>query len=379
MHRHSLGRFALTIPVAAFACAAVLTTSAPASAAPQAGQVFFEAASSSLVFSAGNGTVNELVVRATTPGFEIEDTRGDIVLDTSRSGGCTQANQHKVTCPNIPVKLSVDLRDGNDGYFGGMAPIPVSVLGSDGHDTIYSGAGPHTINGGSGDDLIYGSVLDDNIDGGAGFDKVFGGDGRDSLSGGTQDDDLNGGAGNDTLLGNDGKDSLSGNEDDDLLEGGSGIDSLHGNAGKDQLWGNHNGADKLFGDDGDDRLIGASQGDYSGGNGTDTIVYYMSEGVLVSLDGATNDGVRDCPTGACPFGNVRPDIEHVRGGSGDDIISGSGANNNIDGGSGSDKLLGMGGDDYLDAQTGTNQKLDGGPGKDTCVGFDLVAQDNCEI
>ncbi len=99
--------------------------------------------------------------------------------------------------------------------------------------------GPVTLNGrGSNDEL----------EGGSGNDLLFGGDGNDELDGGTGDDLLFGDEGNDELYGRAGNDLLIGGNGDDYLDGGSENDVLIGGLGQDQL----------FGGSGNDLLIGSS-------------------------------------------------------------------------------------------------------------------------
>src|SRR5262249_44454288 len=59
------------------------------------------------------------------------------------------------------------------------------------------------------------------IDGGAGNDKLFGGSGPNILLGGSGDDQLFGGSARDILIGGDGHDQLRGFRGDDILIGGS--------------------------------------------------------------------------------------------------------------------------------------------------------------
>ena len=81
---------------------------------------------------------------------------------------------------------------------------------------------------------------------------------------------MQGGNGDDTLFGENGNDKLYGDGGDDTLVGGAGEDELYGSLGNDLLIGG-DGNDILFGGRGDDVLIGGSGNDYqSGGEGDDT-------------------------------------------------------------------------------------------------------------
>lgn len=76
-----------------------------------------------------------------------------------------------------------------------------------------------TLNGGLGEDLIFGNQGDDTLRGYANADDLFGGSG---------DDALVGGSGSDRLYGSTGNDQLFGDENSDVLIGGSGNDTLSG-------------------------------------------------------------------------------------------------------------------------------------------------------
>jgi VCBS repeat-containing protein len=92
------------------------------------------------------------------------------------------------------------------------------------------------INAGDGNDVVdltstrfgYGDVT---IDGGSGNDVLWGSAGNDSILGGTGNDNLFGGSGRDTLSGGDGNDTIDGGRGDDLLIGGAGDDLIFGGAG----------------------------------------------------------------------------------------------------------------------------------------------------
>ncbi|MCA9539884.1 MAG: hypothetical protein KC620_13395 [Myxococcales bacterium] len=88
--------------------------------------------------------------------------------------------------------------------------VPVHANGKGGSDTICGGEGADELQGGDGDDWIYGY---------GGNDTIWGGDGPDKLRGGEGDD---------KIYGNDGDDKLEGQDGADRLEGGPGNDELYG-------------------------------------------------------------------------------------------------------------------------------------------------------
>lgn len=100
------------------------------------------------------------------------------------------------------------------------------------------------------------------LNGGNGKDTLIGNDGDDNLNGGNGQDVLVGNGGNDTLLGGNGVDLLSGGAGNDLLNGGAGNDLLNGGAGKDifVLVRNGNGTDTI-----EDFTVGQDKIGLSGG------------------------------------------------------------------------------------------------------------------
>ena len=67
---------------------------------------------------------------------------------------------------------------------------------------LYGGpsGGDDVIEGGPGDDRLYGGIGNDTLEGGPGDDELYGGPDDDVLDGGEDDDRLTGGPGNDVFL-----------------------------------------------------------------------------------------------------------------------------------------------------------------------------------
>jgi hypothetical protein len=129
-----------------------------------------------------------------------------------------------------PMLVEIWPRLGDDTVDTSALPalFDVSILGDDGDDVAYLGAGNDFFNGAQGSDTVHG------------------GDGRDWLRTGLEDDSIDGGPGNDYLVGVDG---------DDALDGGQ-------------------GDDKIYGSDGNDHHFSGPGDDYvSCGDGFDTAVY----------------------------------------------------------------------------------------------------------
>lgn len=69
------------------------------------------------------------------------------------------------------------------------------------YQDVLFGNGNGTLNGASGDDLLFGGTGNDTLNGGNGSDKLYGGTGNDILDGGNDSDELFGGEGKDILIG----------------------------------------------------------------------------------------------------------------------------------------------------------------------------------
>ncbi len=105
-----------------------------------------------------------------------------------------------------------------------------TINGTAGDDIIFAGDGDDTVFAGDGDDIIQlvGSDGDNSLLGEAGVDQIFSSD--------SGSDTLDGGAGNDSLFGHGGQNLLRGGDGDDRLQdSGAGASTLQGGAGDDEL------------------------------------------------------------------------------------------------------------------------------------------------
>ncbi len=247
--------------------------------------------------------------------------------------------------------------------------------------------------------LIVGTALGDTIrpieEGGStgglppatsGADEIYGLGGNDLLSGGGGNDTLDGGTGADTLLGGDGDDLLFSDDDGatDRLFGGAGADTLVGRG--------HN--DFLSGGAGNDLFVLAAPRDagtksvviqdfVAGPGGEVADVSFLGIGDFATLLeigynngpgqwdlrawlGSTNTtyrflGVQEAALVAANF--RLSDITT------DDLILGTGGNDDLFGGLGADTLQGGAGHDRLFGEQG-DDVLEGGEGRDTLYGGD---------
>ena len=151
-------------------------------------------------------------------------------------------------------------------YFGDTGGGFENLTGSAGSDTLFMiGSGTHRIDGGDGDDTVFGESGQDILSGGAGDDTLLGEDGDDRLSGGDGSDtldysgwttsvtvnlsvpyavDTEGTATGTTgvsnirhVIGGQEADQITGNLQANWLRGGPGDDTLHGLSGDDTLEG----------------------------------------------------------------------------------------------------------------------------------------------
>ena len=189
-------------------------------------------------------------------------------------------------------------------------------------NTITGALGNDRLEGGNGDDFIFGELLDTTGVLKYGADRISGGDGDDAISGDSFALTAGAKGGKDVIDGGDGNDSLYGDAGETMTGATGGADAIYGGDGDDVIYGDavtmdggRGGADKLFGGNGNDILWGDAE---SLGNG--------------AIGG--NDT--------------------IDGGAGDDLINGNGGRDKLTGGDGADTFyfnLGSGRDQILDFDT----------------------------
>ena len=165
----------------------------------------------------------------------------------------------------------------------------ITVNGGEGDDKVVNETWkPATLDGGRGDDVLYG---------GAGVDSIDGHDGADTLSGGFGGDDLHGGAQEDTVVYGYAWYRVTADIDDVADDGGfaesdnvrTDVENLTGGRGADRLTGDKD-SNAISGAEGDDELTGAAGDDaLVGGTGRDNLSAGDGADSLNALDGAVDN------------------------------------------------------------------------------------------
>ncbi len=345
----------------------------------------------------------------------------------------------------------IDGGGGNDLLFGELGND--TIIGGKGDDTLCGGTGADYLDGGVGNDVLLGDYrfiratgvnpdfapLFDDFPGPFLGDTLLGGDGNDFIRGGgdtyfpteSGNDSIDGGAGNDLLFGDDGNDTITGGDGTDLVEGDVGDDSLMGGNGDDLILNksfdpNVSDADFVDGGDGFDIAQGDVQdtqpspptvefllntnSPLNQASGAPIIPQSLQSGdsgltvesktktpKVVTIDGTSKaDAISITQVGtlvAVSVNGVETDYTAanvrrfvIEGGKGNDYISlqtskgknitnvpvsvlGASGNDTIIGGSAADTIYGGDGDDSISGGGGIDQ-LFGDLGNDTLAGGD---------
>ena len=389
---------------------AAATPSAGAATLASEGDPHITAEHGWLLYTAAAGETNRLVVTEDAARVTLHDPGATIQVENA----CELVDPHTAVCRRDQFEkqllLEVDLADGDDSartdlladgafddpdIYGGT---PVKLRGAEGADELTGSdfAREHKrldyLDGGPGEDLLFGR---------AGMDFVLGGPGVDQLDAGPDDDRLDGGAGGDVMNGGPGHDQLQGrghnalpSDDADLFLGGDGLDSVNymyrfvGQRGWEDS--EPEVRDLRVTGDGLPNDGAAGEGDQFGsdvegaglGEGDD---YFETGDALRGGGGWKGDDVyvasSNPPRGEFSGG---PGNDVMTGGSGQDTLTGQDGNDRIVGGAGFDFLNGDAGDDWIDSRdpfppggwTGDNtghDRLDCGEG------FDEVYPDRSEV
>ena len=341
------------------------------------------------------------------------------------------------------------------------------IVSLGGDDNVDGRGGDDTICSGGGDDRVFGEFGNDVVGGGDGRDYIHGGGGNDTIDGGPGSDSgsnsldfpivLNGGPGDDLLFGDSGRDELLGDLGADTLEGGLGNDVLDGEnrshidddgefdwvtyenegsgvtlnlshdvhgetarvgSSEDRLFSIDNarlsdhadvvvaflGESRVILGKGDDRITRlrpalSREGVFKGGPGIDTFDFrdetqamrldLAAQTFADVVDPSESDRVEgfENAIGGAHFDVLVGDAKanRLEGGDGEDLIEAGDGNDTVLGDAGNDSLFGEGDDDKLygkdgphnglDEETDTNL-TDGGPGIDDC--FETGSKENCE-
>lgn len=277
------------------------------------------------------------------------------------------------------------------------------IAGAGGDDVIRGGGGADGLDGGDGFDTVdyrdrsaaspvnvsfaAGTGGSPGVDGSGdllvAFERVLGTPGADTLTGGGADESFEGAGGADRVTGGGGTDTVSyedrsegvsvtvggGADDGNSADGPPGarddlqqIENVEGTPFGDTLVGD-DASGTLTGGPGDDTLDGGGGADrLDGGEGRDTASYATrGSGADVSLAAGTG-----------PDGDSLASIENLRGGPGDDRLTGDDNGNRIDGAGGNDTITGLGGideffggdgDDSVFARDGLRESVECGSGR----------------
>ena len=317
----------------------------------------------------------------------------DLVITNTVTADQIRIQHHFYVEYDKSYPYAIDTVQLGDGTSWDLEAIRLQVLqGGDGddlifghpeNDVIHGGKGNDKLNGLAGDDTIYGEEGDDVIEDRQGRNALYGGDGNDVLTGTGL---LDGGAGNDilngnvdrstpdTLVGGLGDDSYYVDDTNDVIveQANQGIDTVYTTAGFTQMADNvenlrmleEGGAlaasgnalnNTMYGNSFTNRLDGGAGADtLIGGAGDDTYVIDSLQDVVVEL---ADEGFDTIETGSFSY-TLQDNFEGLTltgtanldatGNAVDNVLWGNDGNNRLDGGLGRDTMYGgLGNDTYI--------------------------------
>jgi len=266
----------------------------------------------------------------------------------------------KASFPSAAITAGIGSSATIVDFTGGSAVVPANDGETSEADAI--GGDIEIVIGSSGNDIIDASAT------GAGVTRhtIYGMAGNDTLSGGSLADTLWGGTGDDTLMGMGGADTLNGGDGNDIMQGGTGNDNIDG--------GGFNCAASAFAAC---TTMVAAKSTTSGVNPGYNTLDFSDRSVAVKADLSDPNSSQLGASGEKDV-LVANSILWLRGGSGDDILTGDANPNIIWGGGGADAITGNAGNDALYGEGGNDtihgnandDFLSGGAGTDKLYGDD---------
>ena len=286
-------------------------------------------------------------------GDEDDTLVGGPGADTLIGGAGLDTASYKDSATGVTVRLHTGQALGGDAegdkFAGDTSTNTYTVLDEDGEEVEMSETvlDVEYLTGSDHDDILAGDTRDNTIDGGAGNDRLYGGPGG-SYDDSDNNDLMYGGAGDDHLFGGKGKDQLIGNAGDDVLTGGSGADRFWGEGGSDTIYADRRDLEAGW-IDGHTYTFTKSSTDkdtLSFAKFTDQALEEEGKGIYLNLSGAVVPAADTAPvnlTADLPVtGNV-VNIDSIIGTSEGDILVGRNDwNEVIEGGDGGDWLIGGG-------------------------------------
>ncbi len=238
-----------------------------------------------------------------------------------------------------------------------------TISAGNGNNWILAGLGNDAITSGSGNNFIASDLALLNASGGlvTSLESLISGtDGNDSIISGAGNDVVIGGNGSDSINAGGGRNVVSGDRGSVFLNNGvpttarsfvsvlSGVDLITTGNGIDSIFGGGNG-DTINAGSGNNVVLGDDG----------AIIFSAGNPNAIQTNPSTNDGNDTITT---LFGN---DVIHT--GDGDNIVNAGDGHDDVFGGTGKDTLNGQSGDDFLVGSLG-DDTLDGGSGNDVMFG-----------
>jgi Ca2+-binding RTX toxin-like protein len=313
---------------------------------------------------AGNDVMSTGTGAATVEGGSGDDVT---ILQAGNTGQVTSGTENDsiYAATNIGSMLLFG-NEGADTITTSGSTNPQSILG--GND---SADGPDSLQGGVGNDIIFGNGGDDTLDGWQGADTMIAGVGNDTVwhsffvatsdlvfaNEGNDTVWVSGGGGGDTVFAGQGNDSVFHNS--------AGTANFFGNEGNDTINAFGASAASIVGGndsaDGNDSLTGSAFGDIIFGNGgADSIV--GNGGPDTIIGGFTADTIVSGTAADFIFGNEANDTINTGANGPDTVFAGQGEDSVI-AGAGRDTLLGNEGNDTIRGGDGIDT-ISGGAGAD---------------